>query len=153
MILMMTQRSITYIVLIVLLTATDMAADSLANEVTVTKPPWVGLANTDEHGRVRIQKVEFPENKDRTASPQKGLPPSNTEKNEAVAPEKAKSTEDTRLAKKIARSIVFLIIVVITLIIVRIIATRQVKDPQRRYYINRTLSIFTVFVISFHIRF
>ena len=144
--LMMTQRSITYIVLIVLLTATDIAAESLANEVTAAKVLWVGLADTDEHGKTRIQKVEFSKNKGGTTSPQKGLPSSNKQKNEAIAPEKVKPIEDTWLAKKLARSIVFLIIVVITLIFLRIIATRQVKDAQRRYYINRSLSIFTVFV-------
>ena len=49
--------------------------------------------------------------------------------------------------ENVLRSLVFMAAVVILLMIVRKVVSNRVKDPQRRYYLNRSLSILLVFVV------
>lgn len=57
------------------------------------------------------------------------------------------STGLSRWRANIVWSVVFLAVAVLLLLIVRLVVTNRVKDAQRRYYLNRSLSILAVFVI------
>jgi small-conductance mechanosensitive channel len=62
-----------------------------------------------------------------------------------------KAAEETAKYKKwqknILRSFVLMAAVVMLLMLLRKIVSNRVKDPQRRYYLNRSLSILMVFVV------
>ncbi len=49
--------------------------------------------------------------------------------------------------KNIIKSFVFLTAVVILLMLLRMVVSSRIRDSQRRYYINRSLSILTVFIV------
>lgn len=51
------------------------------------------------------------------------------------------------MAAKYFKIVFFLAAVVILLMLLRMVVSNRVKDPQRRYYINRSLSILTVFIV------
>jgi small-conductance mechanosensitive channel len=53
----------------------------------------------------------------------------------------------SRWRANIVWSVVFLAVAVALLLLVRLVVTNRVKDAQRRYYLNRSLSILAVFVI------
>ena len=53
----------------------------------------------------------------------------------------------SRWRASIVWSAVFMAVAVGLLLVVRLVVTNRVKDAQRRYYLNRSLSILTVFVI------
>jgi small-conductance mechanosensitive channel len=62
-----------------------------------------------------------------------------------------KAAEETvkykKWQKKILRSFIFMAAVVMLLMLLRKVVSNRVKDPQRRYYLNRSLSILMVFVV------
>ncbi len=62
-----------------------------------------------------------------------------------------KAAEETAKYKKwqknILRSFVFMAAVVMLLMLLRKVLSNRVEDPQRRYYLNRSLSILMVFVV------
>jgi len=47
----------------------------------------------------------------------------------------------------IVKSVVLIALIVLLLVVVRMVVGRRIKDAQRRYYLNRNLSILTVFVV------
>jgi small-conductance mechanosensitive channel len=65
-------------------------------------------------------------------------------KSDKAAEEK---TKYKKWLENILKSFVFLAAVVILLVFLRKVVSNRVKDSQRRYYINRSLSIITVFVV------
>ena len=58
-----------------------------------------------------------------------------------------KSVGVSQWRSNIIWSAFFIAIVVILLMLVRIIVTKRIKDAQRRYYLNRSISILSVFVV------
>ena len=58
-----------------------------------------------------------------------------------------KSVGVSQWRSNIIWSAVFIAIVVVLLMLVRHIVTNRIKDDQRRYYLNRSISILTVFVV------
>ena len=60
---------------------------------------------------------------------------------------KTEASSLSNLRKNLVRSVIFLLVVVIALFLVRTLAIRRVADPQRRHFLNRGLSVFTVFVV------
>ena len=64
---------------------------------------------------------------------------------EEKARERAAGLSQWRI--EIAQSVILIALVVLLLIVIRLVVGRRIKDAQRRYYLNRSLSIVTVFVV------